>query len=152
MGEGPFVAVIQRKGVYLASSYFAFLRLIPNWIRVRVCCIHSESKKSMAGFNFTIPRYSQIKVCDGLGTVCYHHSVVKKLRFIWFGWFRFFGFLCPMGSWWSSRLSRLDIPPIWAWEWNSSWKRPEWSSEIRVCLWSKCSGVVTDTLTLFRWF
>ena len=38
MGEGPFVAIIQRKkGVYLASSYFAFLRLVPDWIRVRGC-------------------------------------------------------------------------------------------------------------------
>ena len=25
------------------------------------------------------------------------------------------------------------------------------SSEVRVYLWSECSGVVTDTLTLFRW-
>ena len=148
MGEGRFVAIIQRKGVYLASNYFAFLRLIPNWIRVRVGSIHSM--KSTAGFSFATHRYSQIKVCDRWGTVRYHHSVIRKLRFIWFGWFCFFGFLCPMGSWWSSRLSWLDIP-IWAWEWNSSWKRPERSSEVRVCLWSECSGVVTDTLTLFRW-
>ena len=42
------------------------------------------------------------------------------------------------------------ILPIWTWEWNSSWKRPERSSEVRVCLWSECSVVVTDTLTLFR--
>ena len=26
-----------KKGVYLASSYFAFLRLVPDWIRVRGC-------------------------------------------------------------------------------------------------------------------
>ena len=26
-------------------------------------------------------------MCDGLGTVGYHHSVIRELRFVWFGWF-----------------------------------------------------------------
>ena len=96
--------------------------LFPTESEWGVGSIHSM--KSTAGFSFTTPRYSQIKVCDGWGTVRYHHSMIRKLCFIWFGWFHFFRFLCPMGSWWSSRLSWLDIS-IWAWEWNSSWKRPE---------------------------
>ena len=41
---------------------------------------------------------------------------------------------------------------IWAWEWNLLWKILEQSSEVRVCMRSECSGVVTDTFTLFRWF
>ena len=39
-----------KKGVFLASSYFAFLRLVPDWIRVRGGSIHSM--KSTAGFSF----------------------------------------------------------------------------------------------------
>ena len=51
-------------------------------------------------------------------------------------------------------LSLLDIS-IWTWEWNASWWKTRASRDalfVRVWLWSECSGVVTDTLTLFRWF
>ena len=50
-------------------------------------------------------------------------------------------------------LSLLDIS-IWTWEWNSSWLKTRALHEalfVRVWQWSECSGVVTDTLTLFRW-
>ena len=62
---------------------------------------------------------------------------------------------CALSSWW---LVEFEIQLTWYFlsEHGSETRHGKdqslaRSSEVRVYLWSECSGVVTDTLTLFRW-
>ena len=110
-----------------------------------------------------------MKVTDGWGTVCCHHSPERcghlALDFLEFYDDRFQIFStrnkllrdhgCALSSWW---LVEFEIQLTWYFlsEHGSETRHGKdqslaRSSEVRVYLWSECSGVVTDTLTLFRW-
>ena len=86
MGEGPFVAIIQRKkGSTWLQVILLSYGLFPTESEWGVGSIHSM--KNTAGFSFLpLSRYSRVKMCNGWGTVRYHHSVIRKLHFVWFGW------------------------------------------------------------------
>ena len=112
---------------------------------------------------------SQMKVTDGWGTVCCHHSPERcghlALDFLEFYDDRFQIFStrnkllrdhgCALSSWW---LVEFEIQLTWYFlsEHGSETRHGKdrslaRSSEVRVYLWSECSGVVTD-LWCFSWF